>query len=119
IALFDENRRLLRELYALKRERPWVVAAEDAYALVALAGMLPREEHNEVLRWILPRLAARGGKAEDRVRVVFEGGFCEQPPFDLVRVLGRTCYVVDDDWLIGLRYLTEDVGGVRSDVDPL
>lgn len=116
IAVFDENRRLLRELYALKRERPWVVAAEDAYALVALAGMLPREEHNELLRWVLPRLAARGGKAEDRVRVVFEGGFCEQPPFDLVRVIGRACYVVDDDWLIGLRYLTDDVG--RTD-DPL
>jgi len=77
---------------------------------------LPREEHNELLRWVLPRLAARGGKAEDRVRVVFEGGFCEQPPFDLVRVIGRACYVVDDDWLIGLRYLTDDVG--RTD-DPL
>jgi benzoyl-CoA reductase subunit C len=43
------------------------------------------------------------------MRVVFEGGFCEQPPLDLVRVLGRMCYVVDDDWLIGLRYLLEDV----------
>jgi benzoyl-CoA reductase subunit C len=43
------------------------------------------------------------------MRVVFEGGFCEQPPIDLVRVLGRMCYIVDDDWLIGLRYILEDV----------
>jgi benzoyl-CoA reductase subunit C len=51
----------------------------------------------------------RANKAEDRIRIVFEGGFCEQPPFDLVRMLGRTCYVVDDDFLIGLRWITEDV----------
>ena len=48
-------------------------------------------------------------KPQDRIRVVFEGGFCEQPPLDLIRMLGRTCYVVDDDFLIGLRWILEDV----------
>ena len=47
---------------------------------------------------------------------MFEGGFCEQPPLDLIRMLGRTCYVVDDDFLIGLRWLQEDVTGAG---DPL
>ena len=44
IAVFNENRRLMRDLYDIKRETPWLIAAEDAYALVALAGMIPREE---------------------------------------------------------------------------
>ncbi len=109
IAVFNENRRLLRELYDIKRETPWLVAAEDAYALVSLAGLLPREEHNDLLRTLLPQIRARRRRAEDRIRVVFEGGFCEQPPLDLIRVLGRMCYLVDDDFLIGLRYLTSDV----------
>ncbi|MCZ7533704.1 MAG: 2-hydroxyacyl-CoA dehydratase [Acidimicrobiia bacterium] len=109
IVVFNENRRLLRELYDIKRTTPWLVAAEDAYALVALAGMIPREEHNELLATLLPQIKERSLKKEDRIRVVFEGGFCEQPPFDLIRMLGRTCYVVDDDLLIGLRYITEDV----------
>ncbi|MBX3249878.1 MAG: 2-hydroxyacyl-CoA dehydratase [Myxococcales bacterium] len=109
IEVFNESRRLLRRLYDLKRSRPWLLAAEDAYSLVALAGLLPRETHNELLAWVLDRLPERDAKREDRVRVVFEGGFCEQPPLDLVRALGRACYVVDDDWLIGLRYLVEDV----------
>lgn len=109
VNVFNENRRLLRELYDIKREQPWLIAAEDAYALVALAGMMPREEHNELLNTLLPQIRERTNKKEDRIRVVFEGGFCEQPPFDLIRMLGRTCYVVDDDFLIGLRYLTEDV----------
>jgi benzoyl-CoA reductase subunit C len=109
IVVFNENRRLIRELYDIKRETPWLVAAEDGYALVALAGMIPREEHNELLGELIPLIRDRDLKQEDRIRIVFEGGFCEQPPFDLIRMLGRTSYVVDDDFLIGLRYITEDV----------
>ncbi|MBC8514810.1 2-hydroxyacyl-CoA dehydratase [bacterium] len=109
IALFNTNRALIRKLYALKDATPWKIAAEDAYALVALAGFVPREEHNALLEWVLPQLQSRDSREEDRVRIVFEGAFCEQPPLDLVRLLGRTTYVVDDDFLIGLRYLLEDV----------
>ncbi len=109
IEVFNENRRLLRELYDIKRDTPWLIAAEDAYALVSMAGMIPREEHNEMLATLLPQIRERTAKAEDRVRIVFEGGFCEQPPFDLVRMLGRTSYVVDDDFHIGMRWITEDV----------
>ncbi len=116
IAVFNENRRLLRELYEIKRETPWLIAAEDSYALLALAGMIPREEHNDLLATLLPAIRERSAKEEDRVRVVFEGGFCEQPPFDLIRMLGRTCYLVDDDFHIGLRWLTEDVS---TEGDPL
>jgi len=109
IAVFNENRALLRELYALKRRAPWLVAADEAYVLVALGGLIPREEHNELLRWILPELERRAVRKLDRIRVVYEGGFCEQPPLDLIRAIGRSCYVVDDDLLIGLRWITEDV----------
>jgi benzoyl-CoA reductase subunit C len=116
IGVFNENRALLRELYAVKRETPWLIAAEDAYALVAVGGMIPREEHNALLRAVLPQVRAREMKQQDRIRVVFEGGFCEQPPLDLVRMIGRSCYVVDDDLLIGLRWILEDV---PADGDPL
>jgi benzoyl-CoA reductase subunit C len=109
ITVFNENRKLLRELYDIKRRTPWLITAEDAYALVALAGMIPREEHNELLATLLPLIRGRTTKPEDRIRVVFEGGFCEQPPFDLIRMLGRTVYVVDDDFHIGMRWITGDV----------
>jgi benzoyl-CoA reductase subunit C len=116
IELFNENRRLIRDLYAIKRETPWVVAADEAYALVAVGGLIPREEHNDLLRTVLPQLRDRSARNEDRIRVVFEGGFCEQPPLDLIRVIGRSCYVVDDDFLIGLRWILDDV---PFDGDPL
>ena len=109
VKVFNENRKLIRELYAIKRDRPWLVTADEAYCLLSVGGMIPREEHNELLKAVLPQLRERNTKPEDRMRVVFEGGFCEQPPLDLVRMLGRTCYIVDDDFLIGLRFILDDV----------
>jgi benzoyl-CoA reductase subunit C len=116
LAVFNENRDLLRQLYAIKRDTPWLVSADDAYVLVAVGGLVPREEHNALLRTVLPLLRQRDAKRQDRIRVVFEGGFCEQPPLDLIRAIGRSCYIVDDDLLIGLRWILEDV---PHDRDPL
>jgi len=109
LEIFNRNRHLLRQLYEVKRDSPWLIAAEEAYALVVLAGRMPREEHNEILEWVLAKLPGRAARRQDRIRVVFEGGFCEQPPLDLIRLVGRSCYLVDDDLMIGLRWLTEDV----------
>ncbi|MCP4806908.1 MAG: hypothetical protein GY913_21050 [Proteobacteria bacterium] len=116
IRLYNKSRALVRDLYEIKRNTPWLVAAEDAYCLVAIGGRIPVEEHIELLEAALTGIRANEAKAEDRVRVVFEGAFCEQPPLDLIRMVGRSCYIVDDDFLIGLRYLTEDV---PTDIDPL
>jgi benzoyl-CoA reductase subunit C len=109
VAVFNENRALLRELYQIKRDTPWLISVDDAYVLVNLAGLIPREEHNALLKTILPLIRERPAKRQDKIRVVYEGGFCEQPPLDLIRAIGRSCYVVDDDLLIGLRWILEDV----------
>ncbi len=109
ITVFNNNRALLRKLYDIKREKPWLVTINEAYTLVAIGGMIPREEHNEILETVIPMIEKRNTRKQDRIRVVFEGGFCEQPPLDMLRTVGRSCYVVDDDLLIGLRYLLEDV----------
>ncbi len=109
LGVFNENRELLRKLYGIKRDTPWLVSAEEAYALMAVGGQIPREEHNALLKTVLPLIQERETKRQDRIRVVFEGGFCEQPPLDLIRAIGRSCYVVDDDLLIGLRWILDDV----------
>jgi benzoyl-CoA reductase subunit C len=116
IAEFNDNRSLLRQLYAIKRESPWLLSIDEAYVLAAVGGIIPREEHNALLRTTIPQLHHRPVRQQDKIRVVFEGGFCEQPPLDLLHTIGRSCYVVDDDLLIGLRWITEDV---LLDGDPL
>ncbi|MFI5174806.1 MAG: 2-hydroxyacyl-CoA dehydratase [Terriglobia bacterium] len=109
IEIYNRNRGMLRALYAIKREQPWLVSADEAYVLVALGGLLRREEHNDLLETVLPLIEARPHKRQDKIRVVFEGGFCEQPPLDLIRSIARSCYVVDDDLMIGLRWILEDI----------
>jgi benzoyl-CoA reductase subunit C len=71
--------------------------------------MIPREEHNELLQAVLPLVKSRSAKRQDKIRVVYEGGFCEQPPLDLIRTIAQSCYVVDDDLLIGLRWILQDI----------
>ena len=109
LAVYNRNRALLRELYALKRETPWLVSADEAYALMAIGGLVRREDHNLLLERALPMLRERDAPRPDRIRVVYEGGFCEQPPLDLIRAVARSCYVVDDDLLIGMRWILSDV----------
>lgn len=109
IRLFNENRRLLRAVYALKQASPWLVSVSEAYLLTRVGAVLPKEEHNAILRQALDLLAQRKARPQDKLRVVFEGGFCEQPPLDLLRIIEDSCYVVDDDLLIGMRWLTADV----------
>jgi benzoyl-CoA reductase subunit C len=109
MAVFNENRKLLRDLYTLKRLRPWVLPADEAYVLVAIGGSIPREEHNALLKAMLPQIEARTTRPQDRLRIVYEGGFCEQPPIDLLRAIAQSTYIVDDDLMIGLRWILTDV----------
>jgi benzoyl-CoA reductase subunit C len=44
ITIYNQSRALLRDLYRLKRDRPWLVSADEAYVLCAIAGLMPREE---------------------------------------------------------------------------
>lgn len=116
LTVYNQSRRLMRQIYDIKRETPWLIAAEDAFCLIALAGFIPREEYNEFIQTILPQIEQRPIKKQDKMRVVFEGGFCEQPPLDLLQTIDRSCYLVDDDLMIGLRYILDDV---PLDGDPL
>jgi benzoyl-CoA reductase subunit C len=116
VAVFNRNRSLLREIYRIKRETPWLLPINEAYLLVAIGGVLPREEHNDLLAALIPKIRARSFRRRDKVRIVFEGGFCEQPPLDLLGLIAQSCYVVDDDLLVGLRWLLRDVS---PDGDPL
>ena len=109
IAVYNRGRALMRELYRIRREAPWKVTWDESVTLTALAGFLPREEFNELLAAVLPMIEARETRQQDKMRVVFEGGFCETPPMDMMQTVDRSCYVVDDDLYVGLRFILDDV----------
>lgn len=116
LEVYNRSRQLMRELYVIRRVTPWKLAADESLALISMAGFLPREEFNNLIETVLPMIEARPVRESDKMRVVFEGGFCEVPPFDMLQAVSRSCFVVDDDLMIGLRWL---LGDVSTNGDPL
>ena len=115
--LFDENRQLVNEVYARRREAPWRHPTSEVYLVMRAGYVLPVETHNELLRHYLKLAADSDRQPMDNARVVVAGSFCEQPPLNLIRTIERAgCYVVDDDYLLGNRLLG---GTVAREGDPL
>jgi len=116
IETYDELRARLRALYALRIAEPQAVATTELYAVLRSATVAPPEESIARLDALLAALPRRGGRPRDRVRVVVEGAFCEQPPLGLLEVLEDAgCYVVEDDLVLGWRWFT---GEVEAGGDP-
>jgi benzoyl-CoA reductase subunit C len=109
LKVYNENRRLQRALYAVKRDDPARLSTVEAYLLVRAGTRVRREEHNRLLRAALDLLPQRRVRPMDKPRVIFLGGFCEQPPLEMIETIEDVCFIVDDDLLIGQRWITEDI----------
>ncbi len=117
IALYNENRRLIRSLYALRSAEPWKVASWEVY-LVERAGLvLPVEEHNTLVAAYIAAAQKQQRPLKDNSRVVVSGAFCEQPPLNLVKSIELAgCWIVDDDFMLVNRWEKSDVS---TEGDPL
>lgn len=116
IALYNQNRIALAELQALRVKSPWLVPATEYYLLLRAGYMLPPEDHTAMLRNYMRLSQASGRAAQDSIRVMARGAFCEQPPLGLLRTLERAgCYLVDDDFVLGSRFIPEPL---PEDGDP-
>jgi benzoyl-CoA reductase subunit C len=116
IDVYDALRARLRRLYALRIAEPQKLSTTELYAALRAVTLMAPHEACRRLDALQAGLAAREARPRDRLRVVVEGAFCEQPPLGLLEVLEEAgCYIVEDDLLLGWRWYTDDVGG---DGDP-
>jgi benzoyl-CoA reductase subunit C len=117
ILAFNEARRLVRALYALRRAKPWSVPTEELVLLMRAGETVPLDVFVERMRAYLAAAEADPAQVRDRARVLVVGAFCEQPPLGLIKTIERSgCFIVDDDFLLGNRLLGPDV---PLDGDPL
>ncbi len=118
IAVYNENRAAIRELYRARSRQPWFFPISEVYPVLRAGNVLPPEEHTKLLRQYLRLAQMQADRHErDQSRVVLVGMFCEQPPLGLLLTLERAgCWIVDDDLLLGLRWIT---GEVSTGGDPL
>jgi benzoyl-CoA reductase subunit C len=114
---YNRIRGLLRGLYQTRRESPHLISTLELYILIRSGTLVDPEEHLHDLQQVLALLPARHDRPKDRIRVVVESAFCEQPPLELLQVVEESgCYIVDDDLLTGWRWFAEDV---PEDMPPL
>ena len=117
IRIYNEQRKLMRELYRIRRETPQNLSTLETYILTRIGTFIPPEEHIAGLKQALAAAGQRDERPKDRIKVVLEGSFCEQPPLELIEGLEAAgCYILDDDFLLGWRFFEQDI---PSEGDPI
>jgi benzoyl-CoA reductase subunit C len=117
IAVYNDNRRAIRDLYAYRAAQPWQAPTSEVYLVLRAGMVLPPEAHTALVREYLAACGRLQRPRRDNARVVINGSFCEQPPLALIKSIEMSgCYVVDDDFMLVTRWLLDDV---PDDGDPL
>ena len=116
IETYNAVRARTRALYAFRIAEPQKLSTTELYVALRASTLVPPEQALAWLDGLLQGLPRRDARPRDRLRVVLEGVFCEQPPLGLLEVLEEAgCYVVEDDLMLGWRWYTADV---PTDGDP-
>jgi benzoyl-CoA reductase subunit C len=120
IAVYNDNRAAVRELYAYRAGKPWQAPTSEVYLLLRAGMVLPPEEHTRLVRDYLVATEAVARPRRDNARVVINGSFCEQPPLPLIKSIEMSgCYIVDDDFMLVTRWLLDDVPANAKPLDEL
>ena len=85
IAVYNDNRAAIRELYAYRSEKPWQAPTSEVYLLLRAGMVLPPEEHARIVRDYIEATDRVARPKRDNARVVINGSFCEQPPLGLIK----------------------------------
>jgi benzoyl-CoA reductase subunit C len=110
IAVYNENRRAVQDLYAYRAQKPWQAPTSEVYLVIRAGMVLPPEEHTRLIREYLAACEKESRPKRDNARVVLTGAFCEQPPLGLIKSIEMAgCYVVDDDFGLVHRWLLDEV----------
>ena len=122
IRVYNQNRKLMRMLYDLRRGRPEMITAGEMVAINVAGMLMPKEEHSELVKKLIPALDGRRvyPSGEDRTRLVMTGSLCEAPSdelFDLTEEMGGI--IVDDDLYTGSRYFLTETPEFANPVESL
>ncbi|RMF08895.1 MAG: benzoyl-CoA reductase subunit C [Candidatus Neomarinimicrobiota bacterium] len=116
IRLYNRNRALLNQLDELRSREPHRITATEFYLFRRAGQVLSGEDCNRFWQRVIDSSAQVQREPEDKIRVVIAGSFCEQPPLGLIKTIENAgCYIVDDDFQLGLHWFSEALAEDTSD----
>jgi bzd-type benzoyl-CoA reductase N subunit len=109
IGVYNETRRLLRELYELRKRASPPISGAETMSVVMAGSSLPKDRYNQMLRKLLDELRQRKGISKYRARLMIAGsGGCDSPDYlGVMEEMGGL--VVTDSLCFGSRYFWEPV----------
>lgn len=120
ISLYNQNRRLMRQVIDIARAKPGVLRARDMVGLVQSGMVMPKEEHNRLLEGLIPQLRKKRASSRQGVKVYLCGQLCmavKVEVLDLIEDLGGQ--VVWDDLYTGSRYMASDASETLPPMEAL
>jgi benzoyl-CoA reductase subunit C len=120
IGLYNKHRKLLKDLYDLRRKNPGILKSREMVAIVQSGMLMPKEEHCQLLETLLSELGQRKASPDKKARVVLVGCLCQTPHFDVLDLIEEEgAVVVDDDIYVGSRYLARDAEAEGNPIEAL
>ena len=114
IDIMDTNRRLMMEVYELRKKPAPPITGTDAMHMVVSGQMVDKRDHSQELEMLLPRLRDHVPDRETGERLIIIGSEDDDREFlDMVESLGAT--FVTDDHCTGSRYFWNEVGDPGDD----
>lgn len=116
IACYNHNRKLVIQLDELRMEGPHKISAVDYYLVQRAGNTMTVEDYNGYIEDVISLAQRRNVGPEDKIRVIISGSFCEQPPLGLIKTIENAgCYIVDDDFQLGLKWFTHEIPDDTND----
>jgi len=109
IDTYNANRRLMKDIYKLRRSDPPPMTGEEAMEMVIANQMTDKAEHNEALKNLAGQLPGRNIGRDVGVRLMVLGS--ENDDLEFIRMV-ESCGAtfVTDDHCTGTRYFWNEVG---------
>jgi len=118
VDVYNENRKLLKKLYWLRRKESPPISGVETLEVVLSSMTTPKNLHNQLLEKLLREINEREDYPEGRVRLLVSGHIVDDP--DVLKVIEESGgIIVSDDLDSGSRYFWNLVDSEAKPVEGL
>ncbi|MHA1230706.1 MAG: 2-hydroxyacyl-CoA dehydratase subunit D [Candidatus Helarchaeota archaeon] len=117
IKLYNETRRLLQELYDLRKVEAPKIWGHEITSILGACMVYPKEEFNQILKEYINEIKNRPG-IEDLPRLMIVGSIIDDPQY-IKLIEDQNAIVVTDYNCIGTKYFLKEVDEKKDPIEAL